>query len=78
MMRWPRTTRSPCCSYSPRARVWGEHGRVSFLDLQEQWVVVAVTHQQDHERLGPDRADADDLAGDVDVVVMVEHETPLG
>ena len=60
------------------ARIRGEHGRFRFLDLQEQRVVVAVAHQQDHERLGPDRADADDLAREVHVVVMVEHETPLG
>ena len=60
------------------ARVRGEHGRVRLLDLQEQRVVVAVAHQQDHERLGPDRADADDLAGEIHVVVVVEHETPLG
>ena len=60
------------------ARIRGEHGRVRFLDLQKQRVVVAVAHQQDHERLGSDRADADDLAREVHVVVMVEHQTPLG
>ena len=61
-----------------RARVGSEHRRAGLLDLQEQRIVVAVAHQQDHQRLGPDRADADDLAREVLVVVVVEHDAPIG
>ena len=60
------------------ARIRGEHRRVRLLELQEQRVVLAVAHQQDHHRLGPDRADADDLAREVLVVVVVEHDAPIG
>ena len=60
------------------ARVGGEHRGVRLLDLQEQRIVLAVAHQQDHHRLGPDRADADDLAREILVVVVVEHDAPIG
>ena len=60
------------------ARIGREHGRVGLLDLQEQRVILAVAHQQQHERLGPDRADADDLPREIRVVVVVQHDTPVG
>ena len=60
-----------------RTGIRREDRRVRLLDLEEQRVVLGVAHEEDHERLGPDRSDADDLPREVLEVVVVEHETPV-
>ena len=78
VIRWPCTTRAPWCLYLLAPAYRSEHRRARLLDLQEQRIVLAIAHQQEHHGLGPDRADADDLARDIRVVVVIEHDAPIG
>ena len=55
-----------------------EHRRLGLLDLQEQRIgLVAAEHQHD-PAAGPDAADADDLAGHVGVLVLLQQVPAVG
>ena len=56
-----------------RAEVRLEHRRLGLLELQEQRIVVVAAEQQQDPGAGPDAADADDLAGRVDVAEPLEQ-----
>ena len=55
-----------------------EHGRLRFLDLQEQRVVLVATNQEPDPSPGPDAADPDDLASGVYGPVAVEQVAAVG
>src|SRR6202035_1755807 len=53
-----------------------KNGRERFLELQEQWVVLA-SHEQNDRAAGPDAADSYDLSGDIDDLIAIENDAPL-
>ena len=55
-----------------------EHGRLRFLDLEEERIALVASEQQRDPAPGPDAADADDLAGDVDELELLEEVATIG
>ena len=55
-----------------------EHRRLRLLELQEQRIVVVAAEHQDDPGARAHAADADDLAGRVDVAIALEQPPPVG
>ena len=71
--RWPSTTRWPMLTYSTRPEERLGHRVLGLLDLEHQRVALVPTDEQGHPAAGPDRADADHLAGQVDELIAGEQ-----
>ena len=71
--RWPSTTRWPWLRELALAEERLEHRGLRLLDLQEEGVVVVAAEQQHDPGARADAADADDLAGGVDVAEALEQ-----
>ena len=60
------------------ARVGGENRLLGLLELEEERILIAVTHQQHHEGLRADRTNADDLARNVGATVAADYDPAVG
>ena len=71
--RWPATTRCPWLRVLALAEEPLQHRLLGLLGLQEQRVAAVAAEHQHDPGAGADAADADDLAGRVDVVEVLEQ-----
>ena len=77
-MRCPRTTRSPCESYSLRPQIRLEHRGLRLLALQHQSILLVGGHQQADPGARAHASDAHHLAGDVDDRVGADQVAAFG